>query len=148
MKDKKAIASFTQKLRDWEIEFEKQNDGTIITNGAFYSHIKHHNVIENIVVYVLDLSINTVTEDKFLNGLHKKMVTRIEETTGKRLSWNDSRLIREFLEHLLSTTKTYLFEQTSLEDRGLFYLLCQNQAKLDNLEQTVKEKFQMQEKIH
>ena len=31
-KDKKAIASFTQSLRDWEIEFEKQNDGTIITN--------------------------------------------------------------------------------------------------------------------
>ena len=36
-KDKKAIASFTQSLRDWEIEFEKQNDGTIITNGAFYT---------------------------------------------------------------------------------------------------------------
>lgn len=33
-KDKKAIASFTQSLRDWEIEFEKQNDGTIITNGT------------------------------------------------------------------------------------------------------------------
>lgn len=41
-KDKKAIASFTQSLRDWEIEFEKQNDGTIITNGAFYSHVKYH----------------------------------------------------------------------------------------------------------
>lgn len=50
-KDKKAIASFTQSLRDWEIEFEKQNDGTIITNGAFYSHVKYHNVIENIVAY-------------------------------------------------------------------------------------------------
>ena len=53
-KGKKAIASFTQSLRDWEIEFEKQNDGTIITNGAFYSHVKYHNVIENIVAYKLD----------------------------------------------------------------------------------------------
>lgn len=44
-KDKKAIASFTQSLRDWEIEFEKQNDGTIITNGAFYSHVKY--VVKN-----------------------------------------------------------------------------------------------------
>ena len=55
-KDKKAISSFTQSLRDWEIEFEKQNDGTIITNGAFYSHVKYHNVIENIVAYVLDIT--------------------------------------------------------------------------------------------
>lgn len=45
-KDKKAIASFTQSLRDWEIEFEKQNDGTIITNGAFYSHVKYHKLCE------------------------------------------------------------------------------------------------------
>lgn len=63
-KDKKAIASFTQSLRDWEIEFEKQNDGTIITNGAFYSHVKYHNVIENIVAYVLEPSMNAVTEDE------------------------------------------------------------------------------------
>lgn len=80
-KDKKAIASFTQSLRDWEIEFEKQNDGTIITNGAFYSHVKYHNVIENIVAYVLEPSMNAVTEDEFLNCLHEKMVNRIEETT-------------------------------------------------------------------
>ena len=76
-KDKKAIASFTQSLRDWEIEFEKQNDGTIITNGAFYSHVKYHNVIENIVAYVLEPSMNAVTEYEFLNCLHEKMVNRI-----------------------------------------------------------------------
>lgn len=144
-KDKKAIASFTQKLQDWEIEFEKQNDGTIITNGAFYSHIKHHNVIENIVAYVLEPSVNAVTEDEFLTGLHKKMVTRLEEVTQKKLSWNDSRLVRDFLTNLLTTTKAFLFEKISLEDRGLFYVICQNNAKLDHLEQIVKEKFQMQD---
>ena len=106
-KDKKAIASFTQSLRDWEIEFEKQNDGTIITNGAFYSHVKYHNVIENIVAYVLEPSMNAVTEDEFLNCLHEEMVSRIEETTEKKLSWNDSRLIRNFLTHLLTTTRSF-----------------------------------------
>lgn len=144
-KDKKAISSFTQSLRDWEIEFEKQNDGTIITNGAFYSHVKYHNVIENIVAYVLDPSMNAVTEDEFLNCLHEKMVSRIEETTEKKLSWNDSRLIRNFLTHLLTTTRAFLFEKISLEDRGLFYLFCQNNAKLEHLERIVKEKFQMQD---
>lgn len=87
-KDKKAIASFIKSLRDWEIEFEKQNDGTIITNGAFYSHVKYHNVIENIVAYVLDPNVNAVTEAEFLNCLHEKMVSRIEEMTEKELSWN------------------------------------------------------------
>ena len=144
-KDKKAIASFTQSLRDWEIEFEKQNDGTIITNGAFYSHVKYHNVIENIVAYVLEPSMNAVTEDEFLNCLHEEMVSRIEETTEKKLSWNDSRLIRNFLTHLLTTTRSFLFQKISLEDRGLFYLVCQNNAKLENLERIVKEKFQMQD---
>lgn len=144
-KDKKAIASFTQSLRDWEIEFEKQNDGTIITNGAFYSHVKYHNVIENIVAYVLEPSMNAVTEDEFLNCLHEKMVNRIEETTEKKLSWNDSRLIRNFLTHLLTTTRAFLFQKISLEDRGLFYLVCQNNAKLEHLERIVKEKFQMQD---
>ena len=144
-KDKKAIASFTQSLRDWEIEFEKQNDGTIITNGAFYSHVKYHNVIENIVAYVLEPSMNAVTEDEFLNCLHEKMVNRIEETTEKKLSWNDSRLIRNFLTHLLTTTSAFLFQKISLEDRGLFYLVCQNNAKLEHLERIVKEKFQMQD---
>ena len=144
-KDKKAIASFTQSLRDWEIEFEKQNDGTIITNGAFYSHVKYHNVIENIVAYVLEPSMNAVTEDEFLNCLHEEMVSRIEETTEKKLSWNDSRLIWNFLTHLLTTTRSFLFQKISLEDRGLFYLVCQNNAKLENLERIVKEKFQMQD---
>ena len=74
---------------------------TIITNGAFYSHVKYHNVIENIVAYVLEPSMNAVTEDEFLNCLHEKMVNRIEETTEKKLSWNDSRLILNFLTHLL-----------------------------------------------
>ena len=143
-KDKKAIASFTQSLRDWEIEFEKQNDGTIITNGAFYSHVKYHNVIENIVAYVLEPSMNAVTEDEFLNCLHEKMVKRIEETTEKKLSWNDSRLIRNFLTHLLTTTRAFLFQKISLEDRGLFYLVCQNNAKLEHLERIVKEKFQIE----
>ena len=32
-----------------------------------------------------------------------------------------------------------------MEDRGLFYLICQNNAKLEHLERIVKEKFQMQD---
>lgn len=92
-KDKKAIASFAQSLRDWEIEFEKQNDGTIITNGAFYSHVKYHNVIENIVAYVLEPSMNAVTEDEFLNCLHGK--------NGKQDRRNDRKEI------ILERLKTY-----------------------------------------
>lgn len=97
------------------------------------------------MAYVLEPSMNAVTEDEFLNCLHEEMVSRIEETTEKKLSWNDSRLIRNFLTHLLTTTRSFLFQKISLEDRGLFYLICQNNAKLEHLERIVKEKFQMQD---
>ncbi len=144
-KDKKAVESFIQNLGDWEIEFEKQNDGTIITSGAFYSYIKSNNVIENIVFYVLDSNTSAVSENDFLNELNEKITNSLNEKTQRKLSWNDSRLVGDFFRHLLTTTKSFLFEKISLDDRGLFYMLCQNNAKTSHLERVVKEKFQMQD---
>lgn len=144
-KDKKAVESFIQNLSDWEIEFEKQNDGTIATSGEFYSYIKYHNVVENIVTYFLEPSTEALPENIFLNDFHTKIVRSLEEATAKDLSWSDSNLIRNFLTHLIATTKTFLFERISLEECGLFYLICQSNAKIDHMEQTIKEKFQIQD---
>ena len=129
-KGKKAIESFVHNLSEWEIEFEKQNDGTIATSSEFYSYIKYNNVIGNIITYVLDPSNEDFPEDVFLNDFQAKIVRSLEESTAKKLSQSDSTLIRDFLVRLTATTKTFLFERISLEDRGLFYLICQSNAKI------------------
>lgn len=144
-KDKEAVDSFIHNLSEWEIEFEKQNDGTIAASSEFYSYIKYHNVIENIVTYVLDPSNDASPEDVFLNDFQAKIVSGLEETTAKKLSWSDSKLIRDFLARLTTITKNFLFEKISLEDRGSFYLICQSNAKIGHLEQTIKEEIQIQD---
>ena len=136
---------FIQNLREWEIEFEKQNDGTVITNSEFFSYVKNFNAIENIVDYVLEPNGNSVTEDVFLNSLKEEMVRRIEEVTKKKLSLTDKDLIRDFLAYLFAATKNFLVEKVSLEDRGLLYMICQNNVKIEGLVRTISEKFQMQD---
>ena len=39
-KDKKSIAKFKESLENWAIEFERKNDGTIVTTGKFYTYIQ------------------------------------------------------------------------------------------------------------
>lgn len=44
---------FAEDLKQWQIEFEQLNDGTIVTDSAFYETIKNHTIVENILRYVL-----------------------------------------------------------------------------------------------
>ena len=49
--DKEAVKAFLQTLQDWQIEFEQQHDGTVVTTGHFAAYIKHYNVIEHIAAF-------------------------------------------------------------------------------------------------
>lgn len=46
---------------------------------------------------------------------------------------------------LVMMFKEFLIERIPLKNRGLFYLLCQNNLKLNELEVVLKDHFQMQE---
>lgn len=142
--DKEAVKVFLQTLQDWQIGFEQQHDGTVVTTGQFIAYIKHYNVIEHIVNYVLAPSSEVVPEKIFIDNLHIQISDYLFEHTGKVLLPSDSAIIEEFLSGLLTMCKGFLLEQISRENQGLFYLLCQNNLKLDQIEIVLKDCFQMQ----
>lgn len=142
--DKEAVKVFLQTLQDWQIGFEQQHDGTVVTTGHFIAYIKHYNVIEHIVNYVLAPSSEVVPEKIFIDNLHIQISDYLFEHTGKVLLPSDSAIIEEFLSGLLTMCKGFLLEQISRENQGLFYLLCQNSLKLDQIEIVLKDCFQMQ----
>lgn len=143
--DKEAVKAFLQTLQDWQIEFDQQHDGTVVTTGHFAAYIKHYNVIEHIVCYILEPSSEAIPEKTFLDNLHVQISDYLFNNTGKVLSPSDSALIEEFLSGILMMFKEFLIERIPLKNRGLFYLLCQNNLKLNELEVVLKDHFQMQE---
>ena len=145
IKDKIDVAAFTQYLSDFEIEFEKRYDGTIITEQPFYYYVKYHQVIEGMVAFVNESERNTMTEDEYIDQLHERILSSLKKSNN--LSFNDSKLIREFLSQLLTKTKEFLFQRITLSDRGIFYMVCQNNARLESLERSVKERFQIQDQM-
>jgi len=144
-KDQKDVRRFIDTLHEWEIQFEQEHDGTIVTNGAFYAYIQHYRVMEKILSYVLDPFGIAVSEKDFLEDIGSKMVVYLEEKTACVLSWNDKEQVTGFLSDLMSMVKEFLLNQTSLQDRGLFYALCQNNIELEQLKQILIEHFQVQE---
>lgn len=68
-KDRRSIGKFKESLESWAIEFEKENDGTIVTTGRFYTYIRYHRVILNIFEYVVDISEKSISEEIFILDL-------------------------------------------------------------------------------
>lgn len=143
--DREAVRRFIEAMRAWEIQFERENDGTVITSGAFCAYVKNFKVLERILTYVLDPSDCSVPQEDFLKELQGQIAEYIEEKNGKRLSCNDKERIMEFAASLLASVRAFLFEQVSLQDRGLLYILSQNHTELGQIKRLLTERFHMQE---
>ena len=78
-KDQKVVQHFYETLHEWEIHFEQENDGTIVTSGDFYAYTKHYCVVENIVSYALDPSGTSISEKDFLEKIKSEMTVYLEE---------------------------------------------------------------------
>lgn len=145
LKDQKAIQHFSETLHEWKMRFEQENDGTIVTSGAFYTYTQHYRVVENILSYMLNPFGISISERDFLEKIKSEMVRYLEEKTTHALSWSDKKQITAFLTGLLSMIKEFLFGQISLQDRGMLYALCQNNLELEQIKQILSERFQVQE---
>lgn len=141
-KDKKAIQEFLKALDSWALDFETDRDGTIAASGAFHSHVKHYHIVEQVVSYVLVPGTSGLPEQLFLERLEQTMSRELEQRLGRRLSPEGSQVIRDFLGSLLRQTKSFALQQTAPEDKALLYYLCQNNAELSQIKQTMEEHFQ------
>lgn len=144
-KDQEAIHHFIETMHEWEIRFEQENDGTIITSGAFYAYTQHYHVVENILSCVLNPFDTSISEKDLLKKIESEMAIYLEEKTAHTLSWSDKEQIKAFLTSLLSSAKNFLFNQISSQDRGLLYVLCQNNIGIDQIRQILVQQFQVQE---
>lgn len=144
-KDKKAIDRFIQHLQDWEINFEKTHDGSIIFRGVFYSHFANFRVLEKTVEYVLGANIGLITEGKFIDEVLSMLTESIEQDTGNKLSVTDATVLKDFMHGLLASTSNFLLDKVSLEDRGILYLACQNRSEIKSISDDIKERFHLQE---
>lgn len=145
-KDQEAVRRFSEALHEWEIQFEKENDGTIATSGSFFAYIQHYHVVESVVSYMIHPFDASVSEKDFLENLGTQMTEYLEEKTTRKLSWSDKERITAFLTGLASMTKRFLLEQTSLQDRGILYALCQNHMELEQIKQILIEHFQVEDR--
>lgn len=136
--DKKAIENFLQAISAWEIEFEQQNDGTVATSGAFYGCIKYNNVIENVISFVINPSLEAEEENTFLEKMHAKIVSGIEAQIGCKLSHEDTTVIHSFLDGIVNASKDFLYSRISLSDRGLLYIIIQANAQIRNLNASIQ----------
>lgn len=139
-KDRKSIVRFKESLEDWAIEFEKKNDGTIVTTGRFYTYIKSHRVILNIFEYVTDVSEKLVSEEAYISDLKKRLILAMEQ--DQKLTYRDQQVINEFCDALLNKSKKYIYESLQPQDRVLFYLIVQTQTDV----QSILHKFDFTEK--
>lgn len=140
--DKKTIREFLEALNSWALDFETGRDGTIAASGAFHSYLKHYHIVEQAVSYVLVPDTIGLSEQLFLEQLEQTMSRELEQQLGRKLSPEDSQVIRVFLGSLLRQTKSFTLRQTALEDKALLYYLCQNNAEISQIKQTMEEQFQ------
>ena len=146
-KENKAIASFKSYICEWELDFEKTHDGTIATRSCFFECVKYEHILERIISYVL-LPDDGPSEDVFLKELQQEMAAGIESACGQGLPAADKDILWCFLSSALEIAKKFLFNKMSLEDKGLFYMICQNQSQLANVQSVITEQFHItQERI-
>lgn len=136
--DKKSVEQFVNTIKEWEIEFEQQHDGTIATSSAFFAFIKYNNVIERIISFVISPSFDANSEKDFLDKLYNQMVVDIEQKKGHKLSFEDHDVINSFLNGVLSASKAFIYERISLNDRGLLYIAIQVNAQIRELKATMQ----------
>ena len=128
LKDRRAVQKFQKQLEQFEIEFEKAHDGSIATDGRFFSCLKSHRVMERIVEYVLDPKAENQTEEAFLQEVEGEIATALKRDADLTLSGGDRHLVRKFLGELLSRTREFSNGRLASGERALLYGLYQNHA--------------------
>lgn len=124
---------FVEDLKQWQIEFEQLNDGTIVTDSAFYETIKNHTIVENILRYVLVPSFDGTSEEAFIDNSLSIIITEIEYKKGHPITSDEKLLIQTYLKTVLSKCRMFVFEKISPDSRGTLYVLLQISAKVDEI---------------
>lgn len=131
-KDKQAIKKFIGNLSEWAVDFEKRNDGTVVTKGLFFNYVKNYNIILMIIEYVLEPVDEKLDEKEFVNNTLDNFNSYFLEN-GSSLSIDDNDIIEMFITELLNKAKDFINDKVELSDKTLIYILVQTKNELKTI---------------
>lgn len=108
------LKRFYEDIEEWEYEFEKKHDGTVVTNSDFHEYVQNNKVFEQIIKYVL--SDNITDTKRHLDG-NDFINTQISNTClyliekKVKLTPIDNGIIKTFYNQVFEKIKTFLFEE-------------------------------------
>lgn len=139
VQNRKAVQALTDSLYRWELNFEKEYDGTIASCGEFFGYVKNYRIIERVISYVLDPDAAGPGQEDFLAGLGRGMAETLGEKYQRELAADETEVISRFLRGLLESVTRFAAGDVPPEDRFLLYSLFQVQAKLSRFEKDAME---------
>lgn len=128
-KMRKAVCRFRKELYLWVVQFQKKNDGTIVTTGAFLNYLENYRVIDRIYEYAFSTETELLKEDEFLQDLKTRSVAYVREQNGL-VNATDGAILEEFYDQLLRKVQKFIRSTSGLKYQEVLYQI--NQIRLGN----------------
>lgn len=97
LREKYTIYRIKKDINKWTIEYCKQHDGTILTEGRFASLLEEYHIIERIFTYSQTANVE-MSEEDFINDL----IMRSKRGISGRLSVLDESEMKNFYVEVLN----------------------------------------------
>lgn len=129
LKEEKQFRLFKKSLEDWIFQFEKNNDGSIVTSGRFVGFVESNHVVEDVVNYVFSHGgdANRLDETSFLEAMKTQIVVKYEQIFLCEVSYCDKIIISDFIKGILYQTKEFVIRESKDLERD--YNKCQQEAR-------------------
>lgn len=111
-------------LSEWVAEFERKNDGTIVTQSIFIKYIENFKIIQRMLDYVLDASEEEEGEKLFLKKIQDNFKQFVIDE-NKKMTVADSSILKEFLCAVFEKIKAFIFRKVDVSDKAVLYCLVQ-----------------------
>lgn len=119
-------------IEQFLISKAKQNDGTILSESAFYQYLENHKPCEDIIQYVLNPNQSNLLRNDFISGVNEKAiagVNRILSQAGKpKLNGTDQSLIQHYFLSFLKMVDEKSNSQLSFEQMRMINAIKQLQS--------------------
>ena len=123
------VRKFKKELYIWAEQFQKKNDGTIMTSGVYLGYLENYRIIEKLYEYAFSEEEEQMAEDGFLKDLTARSAAYVQDQNGV-VNDTDECVLREFYEKLLEKIKKFVRSTKGFEQQSLLYAI--NQVRLGN----------------
>ena len=133
-RENKKISDFLSDIEGWCEEFIANNEHTILSTSSFYDYVQNYKMVNNIINFVYEPI--TKNEEVFLKECFDNATKHL--LNKKQLTVNDKRCIREFIDTILSKTKTFFENEISIKDVAPYYKINQIEVEVGKIGNDIK----------